>query len=113
MVKVSVARKGFIGLAAIQALLYLAFAMMLFLGVGDDTTRLWGLCITGITLAIVGGLWLHRKWSIRGDALALVAIILAGAITWWSILTPILALLAVAFWLLSWRPPQHRDLAAV
>ena len=95
--------KAFIGIAALQAAFYLAFAVGLFLGMEDDVNRLNGLIPLGIVAAIAVGLWLHRERPVPGGILALVAVVFAGVLTFWTIFTPILAVLTLALWFASWR----------
>lgn len=104
----SVAWRGFIGTAVVQALFYLVFAVSLFLGMEEEgVSRLNGLFPLGIAAVIGVGLGLYRKWPLRGGILTLVVVLAAGGVTFWSIFTPILAVLTAVFWVIAFRAAKR------
>jgi hypothetical protein len=95
----AIRRNWLIGLTAITALLYI------YVGIGaHGLTRL---------LALAGGVLILAAAAARSRLLAWL-LLLAGALpvavaTWWSIVTPLLAVLALLFgWLVTRRPPTWR-----
>jgi chromate transport protein ChrA len=95
----AIRRNWLIGLTAITALLYI------YVGIGGHgLTRL---------LALAGGVLILAAVAARSRPLAWL-LLLAGALpvavaTWWSIVTPLLAVLALLFgWLVTRRPPTWR-----
>jgi hypothetical protein len=95
----AIRRNWLIGLTAITALLYI------YVGIGaHGLTRL---------LALAGGVLILAAAAARSRPLAWL-LLLAGALpvavaTWWSIVTPLLAVLALLFgWLVTRRPPTWR-----
>jgi chromate transport protein ChrA len=97
----AIRRNWLIGLTAITALLYI------YVGIGaHGLTRL---------LALAGGVLILAAAAVAARSRPLAwMLLLAGALpvavaTWWSIVTPLLAVLALLFgWLVTRRPPTWR-----
>ncbi|MBI4202845.1 MAG: hypothetical protein HY532_07035 [Chloroflexi bacterium] len=101
----SIAQKGFISLALLQSLIYLAFAVSIFLALdkSHEVSRLNGLIPLGMAAVMLSGLWVYLKRPKLGGLIVLVAAALSAAMTFWTLFTPVLAIVSVVFWAMSYR----------
>jgi len=100
-VNAATARRAFIGVAALLAVIYSAFGLMVLAGGGgEDTDNAWGLAGLAAAALIAAGLWIERRSPLRGTILVAVGAIPLAVLTFWSVLTPVLAGLIIIFWLI-------------
>lgn len=109
----SMTQKGYLGVAVLLAVLYIAVGVSAFFGEGRekdvrDYGRL-GASMIGFIPAgiIVVGLWIKRRSPMLGGILVLVGAVPLAIAMFWTIFMPVLALLMVVFWVAARRSAKE------